>query len=227
MIYFVEDDENIRKLVAYALNKDNIASIGFERADFFWQALNDLLPDLILLDIMLPEEDGIITLKKLKSDNITKNIPVIMLSARSSEFDKVNCLDLGADDYIVKPFGMVELVSRIQAVLRRYQKSTHDTTEDNIYIWNSIRLDMNKYEVTVGEIPVNLAYKEYSILLELISAKGNVVRRDYLLRAIWGDFYDNSRTLDVHMRKLRKKLELAGDVIQTVKNVGYKLKDIS
>lgn len=219
----VRHDDNIRKLVTYTLNKEELTSRGFERPSLFWSALEETLPELILLDLMLPEEEGISILKKLKMQNATKDIPVIILSAKDSEFDKVSGLDLGADDYIAKPFSMVELISRIQAVLRRYRKTLE--IDKAVHKWGDITLDEGKHEVGVKEEPILLAYKEYALLLALLQAKGDVVKRESLLLSIWGEYYDNSRTLDVHIRKLRKKLGDAGDFIQTVKHVGYKLKD--
>ncbi len=220
MIYFVEDDSNIRKLVRYALTKEGFEVEGFEHPNNFWVALAAKTPSLILLDIMLPDEDGLSILGKLRSSEAHKNIPVIMLTARDSEYDKVTGLDAGADDYVAKPFGMTELLSRIRAVLRRYEKTTPKTREykiDNLYV------NPEKHIVTVDGSEVNLSFKEYSLLLMLLEADGKVVPRDTLLTQVWGDFYEESRTLDVHIRKLRVKLGEAGRLIHTVKNVGYKI----
>lgn len=219
MIYFVEDDANIRKLVCYALEKEGYAVKGFTMPSEFWQEMKNEKPQLILLDIMLPEEDGLSVLRKLQTYSNYKNVPVIMITAKSSEFDKVTGLDMGADDYITKPFGMTELVSRVRAVLRRYEK-TNQTKE---YRVGDLYVNPEKHIIEVSGKEITLSFKEYSLLIALLEAEGNVVTRDALLARVWGDFYDESRTLDVHIRKLRVKLETAGELIQTVKNIGYKL----
>lgn len=219
MIYFVEDDSNIRKLVCYALSKENFDVKGFALPSEFWKEMEKGTPELILLDIMLPEEDGLEILSKLQSADRYKNIPVIMLTAKDSEFDKVTGLDMGADDYIAKPFGMTELLSRIRAVLRRYEK-TNKTREYRI---GELYVNPEKHIITVSGKEITLSYKEYLLLIILLEADGNVVPRDTLLSRVWGEFYDESRTLDVHIRKLRVKLETAGELIHTVKNIGYKL----
>lgn len=219
MIYLIEDDDNIRKLVCYALAKEGYEVKGFSVPSKFWTEVNMLLPDLILLDIMLPEEDGLSILKKLQDSEKTKNIPVVMLTAKDSEFDKVTGLDMGADDYITKPFGMTELSSRVRAVLRRYAK----TNKSKEYRIGDLYVNPEKHIIEVSGMEVSLSFKEYSLLMVLLEAEGNVVTRDTLLNRVWGEFYDESRTLDVHIRKLRKKLESAGELIQTVKNIGYKL----
>lgn len=219
MIYFVEDDTNIRKLVCYALEKEGYVVKGCALPGEFWREINNEKPQLVLLDIMLPKEDGLSILKKLQSDEKTKNIPVIMITAKDSEFDKVTGLDMGADDYITKPFGMTELASRVRAVLRRYEK----TNKSQDYRIGSLYVNPQKHIIEVDGSGVSLSYKEYSLLMALIEAEGNVVTRDTLLTRVWGEFYDESRTLDVHIRKLRVKLKTAGGYIQTVKNIGYKL----
>ena len=219
MIYFVEDDANIRKLVCYALEKEGYAVKGFELPGEFWNELKKEKPKLVLLDIMLPEEDGLSILKKLQSDAEYKSIPVIMLTAKGSEFDKVTGLDMGADDYISKPFGMTELSSRVRDVLRRYEK-TNKVREFRI---GNLYVNPEKHIIEVSGASVNLSFKEYTLLLVLLEAEGNVVSRDSLLTRVWGEYYDESRTLDVHIRKLRVKLETAGELIQTVKNIGYKI----
>lgn len=219
MIYLVEDDDNIRKLVCYALSKEGYEVKGFSAPSKFWGEMNAVVPELILLDIMLPEEDGLSILEKLQNSEHTQNIPVVMLTAKDSEFDKVTGLDMGADDYISKPFGMTELVSRIRAVLRRYRKN-NETKE---YCIGQLCVNPDKHTVRVDGKEISLSFKEYSLLLMLLQAEGNVVKRDVLLSKIWGEFYDESRTLDVHIRKLRVKLEVAGEYIQTVKNIGYKI----
>ena len=219
MIYFVEDDANIRKLVCYALTKEGYEVEGFELPGNFWDAIGKAIPELILLDIMLPEENGLEILRKLQAGERYKNIPVIMVTAKGSEFDKVTGLDMGADDYISKPFGMTELISRVRAVLRRYEK----TSQKSEYRIGELYVNPQKHIIEVSGKEITLSYKEYSLLLELLEANGNVVTRDVLLSKVWGEFYDESRTLDVHIRKLRVKLESAGELIQTVKNIGYKL----
>lgn len=219
MIYFVEDDDNIRKLVCYALEKESYKVKGFALPSEFWQGIKNEMPRLILLDIMLPEEDGLSILGKLQADNRLKDIPVIMITAKGSEFDKVTGLDMGADDYISKPFGMTELTSRVRAVLRRYEK----TNKSKEYKIGNLYVNPEKHIIDVSGKEITLSFKEYSLLMVLLEAGGNVVSRDTLLTRVWGEFYDESRTLDVHIRKLRVKLETAGELIQTVKNIGYKL----
>lgn len=219
MIYLVEDDDNIRKLVCYALAKEGFEVEGFSTPKEFWEKLDRELPKLILLDIMLPEEDGLSILNKLKSYTKSEHIPVIMLTAKGSEFDKVTGLDRGADDYIVKPFGTMELVSRVRAVLRRFEK----TQAQRIYELGELYVDPAKHIISVSGKTVSLSYKEYLLLMVLLEAEGNVVERDRLLTSVWGEYYSESRTLDVHIRKLRVKLGDAGKMIQTVKGIGYKL----
>lgn len=219
MIYLIEDDDNIRKLVCYALQKEGYEVKGFVSPSEFWQELQNELPSLILLDIMLPEEDGLSVLSKLQSEPKHKDIPVIMLTAKSSEFDKVTGLDMGADDYIAKPFGMTELLSRVKAVLRRYEK----TKSNKEYHIGDLYVNTEKHIITVNGKDINLSFKEYSLLTVLLEADGNVVTRDTLLYRVWGEFYEESRTLDVHIRKLRVKLKSAGELIKTIKNIGYKI----
>ena len=219
MIYFVEDDANIRKLVCYALEKEGYAVKGCSLPSEFWQEIKSEKPNLILLDIMLPEEDGLSILGKLQKDSDTSNIPVIMITTKGSEFDKVTGLDMGADDYIAKPFGITELTSRVRAVLRRYEK-TNKTKEYKI---GDLYVNPEKHIIKVSEKDITLSFKEYSLLMVLLEAEGNVVSRDTLLARVWGEYYDESRTLDVHIRKLRVKLGPAGSLIHTVKNIGYKL----
>ncbi len=219
MIYFVEDDDNIRKLVCYALSKEGYDIKGFEEPHLFWEEINKKLPELVILDIMLPEEDGLSILQKIRAADKTENLPVIMLTAKDSEFDKVTGLDMGADDYIAKPFGMTELISRVRALLRRSNKNN----ETDTYTVGPLYVDPQKHIIRVSDKDIILSYKEYSLLLTLLRAKGNVVSRDELLNKVWGKYYEESRTLDVHIRKLRIKLGDAGKLIQTVKNIGYKI----
>ena len=218
MIYLLEDDENIRKLVCYALTKEGYETKGFETPPLFYKAMNENLPELIMLDIMLPEEDGLSVLKRLRSDNATALIPIMMLTAKGSEFDKVTGLDSGADDYVTKPVGMTELISRVRALLRRTARNS-----DGIYKCGAVTLDDKRHTVTVSGKEEELSFKEYSLLLKLLAAKGAAVTREELLDSVWGQGYGESRTLDVHIRKLRQKLAGAGDIIKTVKNVGYRI----
>ena len=220
MIYLVEDDNNIRKLVDYALRKEGYEVMGFSMAAPFWAAMERQTPQLILLDIMLPGEDGLSILKRVRSAAATAKVPVIMLTAKGSEYDKVMGLDLGADDYVAKPFGMMELMSRIRAVLRR----TEDPKEPDTLTWGEITLCPGKHTVAVDGEVVALTYKEYELLALLMKSNGNVLTRDALLEQIWGYTFDGeTRTVDVHIRKLRQKLGEAGRYIETVKGVGYKL----
>lgn len=219
MIYLVEDDDNIRKLVCYALSREGFDVQGYASPKEFWQGLDKELPELILLDIMLPEEDGLSILRKLKSRTGTAYIPVVMLTAKGSEFDKVTGLDMGADDYVAKPFGTMELISRVRAVLRRFEK----TRDKKVYEIGGLYVEPAKHIITVEGKAVPLSYKEYLLLLTLLEAEGDVVERDRLLTGVWGEYYTESRTLDVHIRKLRVKLGEAGRMIQTVKGIGYKL----
>lgn len=218
MIFFLEDDDNIRKLVCYALNKEGYDIEGFDKPSLFWKRMDNEIPQLILLDIMLPEEDGLSVLKKLQSNKKYDDVPVIMITAKNSEFDTATGLDLGADDYIAKPFGMVEFVSRVRAVLRRYEKTNN---KNNVYEKGVLYADFEKHIIKVSDESIELSYKEYMLLSVLLNADGRVVSRDELLAKVWGEYYEESRTLDVHIRKLRVKLKEAGSYIKTVKNIGY------
>ena len=220
MIYCVEDDDNIRELVIYTLETTGLKARGFADGSAFMEALAFDTPELILLDIMLPGDDGLELLKKLKSSSKTKGIPVIMVTAKGSEYDKVVGLDSGADDYVTKPFGMMELVSRIKAVLRRSGK-----VEDRIDMETAgVHVDVRKHEVTVDGRVVSLTLKEFELLEKLMRNKGIVLTRDQLLTEIWGyDFDGETRTVDVHIRTLRQKLGDKGEIIQTVRGVGYRV----
>ena len=219
MIYILEDDASIEKLITYTLNKEGMEHQGFDMPSKFYKALEEKIPDLILLDIMLPEEDGLTVLKTLKKDIRYKDIPVIMLTARSSEFDKVTGLDSGADDYVAKPFGMMELISRIRAVLRRYQKSN-----DEGYEYKGLYISKDKHVVKYKDEEITLTRKEFDMLYLLMSREGMVFTRDELLNQVWGYEYDDSnRTVDVHIRTLRSKLKDAGNYIETVRGVGYRI----
>lgn len=219
MIYLVEDDDNIRKLVSYALAKEGFEVAGYSKPSEFWADMHSVLPELIMLDIMLPEEDGLSILKKIRSHFETESIPVIMLTAKGSEYDKVTGLDMGADDYIAKPFGMTELVARVRALMRR----TYRPKQQKSYEIGELYVNPEKHIIRVSGKDVSLSFKEYSLLCELLKANGNVVERDELLTKVWGEYYEESRTLDVHIRKLRVKLGECGHLIKTVKNIGYKI----
>ena len=220
MIYILEDDDNIRKLIKYSLT-----SQGFETRDFalpseFWNDLQKAKPDLFLLDIMLPEEDGISILKKLRSNREYSSIPVIMLTAKDSEYDVVTGLDAGADDYVTKPFGMMALVSRIKAILRRYEKKD---SKKEVLEAGGIKLDENQHTVFTGTKQLFLTVKEFDLLFLLMKNRGNVLTREYLLETVWELSTDiESRTVDVHIRTLRQKLGDAGNSIETIRGVGYK-----
>ncbi len=218
MIYLLEDDENIRKFVTYALRQTGFEAVGFGLPSELYAALRENKPELILLDIMLPEEDGISVLKKLKNDVTVSDIPVIMLTAKSSEFDKVTGLDSGADDYITKPFGIMELISRIKAILRRTNKNEEEYTSGDLY------LNPKKHIIKVKNEDISLTLKEFEILCALFKNRGTVLTRDRLLEDIWGYDYDGeSRTVDVHIKTLRTKLKDSGDIIETVRGIGYKI----
>ena len=219
MIYLVEDDESIRELVVYTLKSQDLDAKGFEKPALFWKELDKELPSLILLDIVLPEEDGISILKKLRARPDTRKLPIIMLTAKGSEYDTVLGLDSGADDYIPKPFRMMELISRIKARLRRVEdKGAEEYRMGNLYVCPS------RYVVTVNQEPVSLTLKEYEMLCLLLKNSGIVLSRTQLLNQIWGyEFDGESRTVDVHIRTLRQKLGEAGDLIETVRGIGYKM----
>lgn len=220
MIYCVEDDDNIRELVIYTLETTGLKARGFADGSAFMEALAFDTPELILLDIMLPGDDGLELLKKLKSSPKTKEIPVIMVTAKGSEYDKVVGLDSGADDYVTKPFGMMELISRIRAVLRRSGK-----VEDRMDMETAgVHVDVKKHEVTVDGREISLTLKEFELLEKLMRNQGIVLTRDQLLTEIWGyDFDGETRTVDVHIRTLRQKLGEKGEIIQTVRGVGYRV----
>lgn len=220
MIFCVEDDSNIRELVVYTLESTGFQARGFEDGSSFLEALALETPELVLLDIMLPGEDGLEILKKLKNSSKTKDIPVIMVTAKGSEYDKVVGLDSGADDYVTKPFGMMELISRIKAVLRRSGKQ-QDKTKLSV---GGICLDTKKHEVKVDGENAVLTLKEFELLEKLMRNQGIVLTRDQLLTEIWGyDFDGETRTVDVHIRTLRQKLGEQGSLVKTVRGVGYRI----
>lgn len=218
-IYVLEDDDNIRKLVCYALAKEGYCVKGFPLPSEFYNACEEHKPDLILLDIMLPEEDGISILKKICLSG--SDTCVIMMTAKDSEIDRVTGLDLGADDYIAKPFGITELVSRVRAVLRRGRKKNLE--EEKTYRMGELFVNFDRHIVEVNGQIAPLSYKEYNLLTALLEANGKVLTREALFAKVWGDYYGESRTLDVHIRNLRKKLGTAGKYIKTVKNIGYQI----
>ncbi len=218
MIYFVEDDDNIRELVVYTLSTTGLEAKGFESPQLFWEAMAEKIPTMVLLDIMLPQEDGLTILSKIRSEKSTKKLPVIILTAKANEYDKVKGLDLGADDYIPKPFGMMELVARVKAVLRR----TEDTQSPTEYEIGCLTVSPQKHKVKVNGEKVSLTLKEFEMLCMLLENRGIVLSRDQILNHVWGYSFDGeSRTVDVHIRTLRQKLMEAGDLITTVRGIGY------
>ena len=220
MIYFLEDDNNIRNFVIYALNNTGLEAEGFETPEKFWEAMKNEMPDLLLLDIMLPGEDGISILKKIRNNGRTGKLPVIMLTAKGTEYDKVLGLDSGADDYVSKPFGTMELISRIKALLRR----TGNDDEPAEYRRGSLYVCPSKHIVRVDDKDVTLTLKEFELLCFLFKNNGMVLTRDEILSHIWGYEFDReSRTVDVHIRTLRSKLGDAGKYIETVRGIGYKI----
>ena len=220
MIYLVEDDASIRELVVYALSNSGFEAKGFDTPSSFWQAMAKATPAMVLLDIMLPEEDGLQILKKLRADPQTQRTPVIMLTAKGSEYDKVIGLEAGADDYIPKPFGMMELIARVKALLRR----ASDAPAPETYQVGCLTVCPQRHLVEVEGAPVTLTLKEYELLCMLLKNRNMVLTRDRLLNQIWGYSFDGeNRTVDVHIRTLRQKLGKAGDLIETVRGVGYKI----
>lgn len=223
-IYYVEDDTSIRELVLYALKTAEFQVMGFENAASFYKRMKEQQPDLILLDIMLSDEDGVSILKKLKSRPDTENIPVIMMTAKSSEYDKVLGLDSGADDYITKPFGVMELISRVKAVIRRSDRSKGSAGE--VLKIGELVLDEQKHEVYARGQEVSLTFKEFELLSYLMKNRGLVLSRDKILNTIWNYEYEGeSRTVDVHIGSLRQKLGTCGDFIKTIRGIGYKIED--
>lgn len=221
LVYIVEDDTSIRELEMYALKNANFSVIGFEEGTSFLKELDKKIPDIILLDIMLPQGDGLQLLSQIRNTAQYSNIPVIMVTAKTSEIDAVKGLDMGADDYIAKPFGVMELVSRVKAILRRTEKKAKP-----VLAYKNIELDEGRHTVLVNKSEVELTYKEYEILKHLIRNRGIVLSRDRLMEIVWGyNFEQGNRTVDVHIQSLRKKLGDAGEHIKTIRNVGYKVGD--
>ncbi|MDR1688846.1 MAG: response regulator transcription factor [Clostridiales bacterium] len=220
-IFIVEDDEDIRELVIYALKSGGYDAYGFETGAAFFNFLKTKQPNLILLDIILPESDGISILKTLKANKKYSHLPVIMLTAKGSEVDKVKGLDLGADDYVTKPFGVTELLSRVRAVLRRAGVPSVKSVR---FEYKSIVMDNERHTVSANGNSVTLTFKEYELLYFFLSNCEIVLSRDKIMEVVWGyDFEGESRTVDMHIKSLRQKLGEAGQLIKTVRNVGYKL----
>ena len=220
MIYLLEDDDNIRKLVLYTFLSQNIDAMGFAKPSEFWKQIDKEIPDIVLLDIMLPEEDGLQVLKKLRNNSATADVTVIMLTAKGSEYDKVIGLNGGADDYVAKPFSMLELVARVNAHLRR-TTNQHKIKE---FILKDLYVCPAKHIVKVRDEKIILTLKEFELLCLLLDNEGIVLSREQLIDRIWGYSFDGeTRTVDVHIRTLRKKLKSAGEYIETVKGVGYKI----
>lgn len=220
MIYLLEDDDSIRKLVVYALESQGYEALGFEQPADFWAATAKRIPELVLLDVMLPQEDGMSVLRKLRGSAATKRVPVIMVTAQNAEIDRVRGLDAGADDFVSKPFGMMELVARVRAVLRR----TETDASVKEYRIGSLYLCPQRHQVQVAGRDIMLTYKEYALLQLLAENSGSVLTRDVLMDRVWGMETDReNRTLDVHIRTLRAKLGEAGGCIETVRGIGYKI----
>ena len=220
LIYIVEDDKNISEIESYALKNSGYLVDTFENAKTFWSRVQDRKPDLVLLDVMLPDSDGIEVLKKMRRNPDTRRVPVIMVTAKSSEIDKVKGLDNGADDYITKPFGIMELISRVKAILRRINQDE----EEKQLVFQNITLDCEKRQVALDGENCELTYKEFELLKLFLQNAGIVMTRETIMEKVWGiDFEGESRTLDMHIKTLRQKLGDAGNHIKTVRNVGYRI----
>lgn len=217
LIYIVEDDESIREIETIALKNSNYMVYAFEKAKDFYRKLDEIVPDLVLLDIMLPDENGYDIIKKLRKNPATKRLPVIMVTAKSTEMDMIKGLDDGADDYIKKPFSVMELITRVKALLRRTEGE-----EVKFHVLDNIMMDHERHMVYVSEKPVELTFKEYELLRFLMTNQNVVLSRESIMRHVWGtDFEGESRTVDVHIKTLRQKLGEGGNHIRTVRNVGY------
>jgi len=220
MIWCVEDDSSIRDIEVYALISTGFEARGFEDGDSFWNALQSEKPELVVLDVMLPGKDGVTLLKMMKESDEFRNIPVIMATAKGTEYDKIQSLDLGADDYLVKPFGIMEMVSRVKAVLRRCKRSA----SSNLLKLDGLVLNPNEHTVTIDGERVILTYKEYELLHLFLSQPGIAFTREQLLSSVWNtEYLGETRTVDMHIRTLRQKLGPYGHLIETVRNVGYRL----
>ena len=216
MIYLLEDDNNIRNFVVYALNNSGLDA----RPSEFWSAMEEEKPQLAILDIMLPEEDGLSVLSKLRAGLETREMPIMMLTAKGTEYDKVIGLDSGADDYVTKPFGTMELIARVKALLRR----TEPVTDEKEYRIGQLYLCPAKHIIRAGDENVTLTLKEFELLCLLVQNKGKVFTRDAILRDIWGyEFDGENRTVDVHIRTLRSKLKECGSLIETIRGIGYRI----
>jgi two-component system alkaline phosphatase synthesis response regulator PhoP len=223
MIYIVEDDAEVREMESYALKSSGFEVMAFDCGKAMDEQLKIAVPELFILDIMLPGEDGLSILKRLRGQENTQKIPVIMLTAKGTELDKVRGLDLGADDYLTKPFGILELISRVRAVLRRFRKESSSLRESANISLGGVSIDDQRHTVSVNETPVELTFKEYELLKLLIAHPGIVFSRQQILEKIWGIGFDmDTRTVDMHVKTLRQKLGGQAFVIQTVRNVGYK-----
>lgn len=217
LIYIVEDDESIREIETIALKNSNYMVYAFEKAKDFYHKLDEIVPDLVLLDIMLPDENGYDIVKKLRKNPATKRLPIIMVTAKSTEMDMIKGLDDGADDYIKKPFSVMELITRVKALLRRTE-----TDETKFLMLDNIMMDHERHMVYVSEKPVELTFKEYELLRFLMTNQNVVLSRESIMHHVWGtDFEGESRTVDVHIKTLRQKLGEGGNHIRTVRNVGY------
>ncbi len=220
MIWCVEDDPSIREIEVYALNSTGMEACGFENGTIFWETLQEQQPDLVILDVMLPGVDGVELLARMKASERFRDIPVIMATAKGTEYDKVQSLDLGADDYLVKPFGMMEMVSRVKAVLRRCQPKQNT----RLLRMDELVVDLDQHTVSVSGERIALTYKEYELLKLFLSQPGVAFTREQLLQKIWNtDYVSETRTVDMHIRTLRQKLGSYGNLIETVRNVGYRL----
>lgn len=218
-IWCIEDDININNLVVYAMESSGYEVRGFVNYTEFEQAMGEDRPDLLILDVMLPDKDGMEILKELRENDATYYLPVIMLTAKTAETDRVRALDMGADDYVPKPFGVMELISRVRAVLRR----TTIKSQESVLVCGNVAIMPSRHRVDVNGVTVDLTLKEYNLLHLLISNKGQVFSRKQLMDKVWGDSYvGESRTIDMHIKTLRQKLESGGDIIKTVRGVGYK-----
>lgn len=220
MIFCVEDDESIQSLELYTLRSAGFEAEGFADGDSFWQALRAERPELVLLDVMLPGESGVELLKKMKADQLTREIPIIMATAKGAEYDKIQSLDLGADDYLVKPFGMMEMVSRVKAVLRRCKPGQ----EREVLTCGGLVMDLSKRTVAADGERISLTLKEFELLRLFLSSPGIAFTREQLLSIVWNmEFTGETRTIDTHIRTLRQKLGAYGDKIQTIRGIGYRL----
>ncbi len=224
LIAVVEDDASIRKLILYALKNNGYETAGFECGADFFESISERVPDLVLLDIMLPDMDGVEILRRLRKGGATQHIPVMMITAMGTEYDKVNALDTGADDYMTKPFGVMEMLSRVRALLRRASVSRPDSQEDSLLSESGVEMDTRRHLVRVDGQEITLAYKEFELLHYFLQNKGIVLSREQLMQTVWGfDYEGESRTVDMHIKTLRQKLGRGGELIQTVRGVGYKL----